>query len=287
MFKVVRAAPAVFVFSLALGLPCGRVQASDPIDARIRALDRRIAHAPADKQLYARRAGLLCEQGDARAAEADLLEIRRIDAGWADLDLVAARCSLEQGRLDEAQASIAKFRARRPDDVEGWGVEAEILLRLGRWQDAERQYLQYLSLVKRPDPEAYLHASEAMEGQGSDHLEAAARVVVWGLSNLGNVPELHERGIRLALASGDPEGALRRIEEAISTKRKGPRHDERWLALRGDVLSTLGRVDEARTAYRAALTTIDRQSAARRQDPAIMDLRASVEAKLAQNDGGS
>lgn len=273
-----------WLMTASLALPCGSAHAIDLAEARIRMLSRRITEHPDDKELYARRGVALCEQGSATEGKADLAQAARLDATWPGLKLARARCALLDGQLEQARDDIASYRAHEPDDLEGLHVEAQVLFRLGMYAEAEQRYVQYLGQAERPRLEDYLEASEACEQQGTDHFERASRIVGWGMSKVGDLPALREKLIRLALEGGDPEGALLRIEEAMKSKRKGPREDERWFALRGEVLSHLGRHDQARAAYRQSLTAIDRQSAARRSEPAMVSLRERVEAALMRLD---
>ncbi len=263
-------------------LPASAARASGSQQVRIARLSQRIAEAPSDLRLLARRAELLCEQNEIEAAEADFEQIRQVDPAWHQIHLLRARCLLAQRRLDEARDAIASFRMREPDDAEGMRVDAEILFEQRRWEEADALYVRYLTAAERPKPQDYIHASEAIAQRGPDHIERAARVLEWGLSKLGNIASIRERAIQLALDAGDPEGALRRVDEAMTSGRKEQRNDVRWLVWRGDVLSKLGRAEEARSAYHAAVRAIDRRPPARRESSDLVALRVLAERGLAQ-----
>lgn len=264
------------VIAAALLAPGATAWAHGPLHTRIELLSERIAAAPTDKQLYVARAELEAEHGDMRAAEADLTQARRIDPAWAEVDLVRARCLLRSGKLDAAQVSIAAFRTREPNSLEGVRVAGEISYRLKNWVTAESLYTQFVSQAERTEPDHYLRAAEAAAQQGKEGTARALSLLDAGVAKLGDAPVLRERAIQLAVQADDHEEALRRVDAALAAAH----HPERWLALRGDILCKLGQSKEAKEAYRASLEAIAKRSQARRGS-ALVDLRKRVEASLA------
>ena len=87
------------------------------------------------------------------------------------------------------------------------------------------------------------------------------------LARLGPVVTLQLTAIDIEVHRGDMDGALRRIDAAMTTT---PRN-EGWLELRGDILMCAGRAAEARQAYTAALEAMASLPPERRATRAVAD----------------
>jgi len=278
MFGQVKSSILPILLASVVLMPWGAALAHGALDARIASLSERIAEHPDDKHLYAMRAELYSEHGQLRKAQEDLARVRRIDPAWSEVDLVLARCLMRDGKLTQALDSITAFRKREPDNLEGLRAEAEITFGLKRWRAAEDLYTRYLSEATRPEPDHYLSAAEAIVQQGKAHLGRALSLLDQGIVKLGDVPVLRERAIRIAIQADDYADALQRVQTALSAAH----HAERWLALRGDILSKQGQVEQARDAYLASMEAISQRSEARQHSPAMVELRQAVEASLAR-----
>ena len=186
---------------------------------------------------------------------------------------------LSQHRFAEALESAKAAQAIRPDDAWNHAVAGDALLELGRYDEAFDAFDRVM--FRRPDAAAYARVAYARELQGDldgalqimgmamestapDDVEARA----WLSAQIGNLhlqkgqlPEAerefaraefifpsHPYGIagrvRLAIAREQHEDALRIAETAAETPES--------LALRGDLLSRLGRMAAAEEAYRAS-----------------------------------
>ncbi len=100
---------------------------------------------------------------------------------------------------------------------------------------------------------AALHTAEKAAGKGD--FDAAAADLQWAQSNVKDESIKALASLRLArvtLAKGDADAALK-LADGVKDASYAATRDE----LRGDALARLGRADEARTAYTAALEKLD------------------------------
>ena len=66
----------------------------------------------------------------------------------------------------------------------------------------------------------------------------------------------------------------------LSTVAASSPRQETWLARKGEILQTAGRTTEARDAYRAALSAMEKLPPARRNVPAMQELQKRIQAEL-------
>ncbi len=88
------------------------------------------------------------------------------------------------------------------------------------------------------------------------------------MQRLGAIVTLDVMAIELELAALRYDHALARVDR-LATQGGRP---EAWLARRGQIMERAGRREEARAAYRAALTALDSVPPSRRRVRATVDL---------------
>lgn len=264
---------ACLCLAVAVGWPAV-AEARGGAGTRIARITASIGKRPDDPKLYLRRAKLHLKQGRADLALQDLERVGELAPDMDQAKLLRARALLDSKQLAAALEQVDSYLRTDEPAPEGRQVRGAILLRMGKFAEAEAELEAYVARVPKPRVSAFLLYADAITGQGDEHLP---RAVVWldrGIMRLGKAPELHLRVVELKVRQGEFYGALARVDEVLeTTKHKAP-----WLAKRGDVLEKAGRHDEARQAYRACLRVLALDGP--RQSEAAIRLRKQVEAKV-------
>jgi predicted Zn-dependent protease len=238
-----------------------------------------IERDPRNPKLYLSRGELHREHGDFDAALSDCDQAARLDPESAEVSLVRGRVFLDAGWLQSAELAVARYVGKRPDEARGHEILGEIANRRGDPARAAREFARAIELQPRPAPELYLARVRAMSADGKNAALAASPIAVLdeGMKRLGGpIVTLQIEAIELELRQGQYDSALARVRTlAAQSERK-----EQWHVLRGDILRRAGRPDQAKQAYRDALTAIGRLSPARRQTPAVVAITDHARAAL-------
>jgi tetratricopeptide (TPR) repeat protein len=259
---------------LSLWLVASPASAHGDLHEQIAAVTREIAAHPRDARLYVKRGELHRFHGEIRAALSDYDRALSLAPASADAQLGRARALLAANRVQAARHALAEFVQARPDDAEGRLTFARCLVRLGRPRDAAAEYSRAIALLPRPSPDVYIERARAFASAGDR--AAAIRGLDEGLWRLGPVVSLEVRAIDFEVAARNWDGALARVDRIVA---RTPR-PESWLARRGDILAAAARPGEARTAFREALTAIERLPPRLRETRAMRRLEARVRGSL-------
>ena len=251
-------------------IAAGPVGAHGPLHEQIAELNARIDHDPRDAGLYLRRGELYGLHGDCDAALADFDRVARLAPALAAVDLARGKALFRAGRLAPAQDALDRFLAREPDHPDGNVTRARVLVKLGDYQAAVRDYGRAIAMWERPEPEHYVEWAQAFAALGD--LERAVRALDDGIAKLGPIVSLQIPAIDLELAVGRVEAALARVD-AIASRAPRP---EPWLARRGEILERAGRAAEARRAYEVALAGLRLARATRATGELESKLRAAL-----------
>jgi tetratricopeptide (TPR) repeat protein len=256
--------------------------AHGPLDDRLSRLDREIAADPESAELYRERAEVHRLGGDTAAALADLDRATTLGGGHPHTHFFRGRVLLEAGQPAKARVELELFLARVTGPGNGWPdrrAAAHVLLAraaldLDEPARAVDEYLAAIRLDLELAPQIYVDCARVAASTG--HHSAALECLDAGLDRLGDSPVLAARAVDQAVANGDVEGALDRLERlALLAPAAG-----RWLVARGELLLRLERDAEARDAFAAALAEIDRLPPSRRRVPAILALEERARAEL-------
>lgn len=218
----------------------------------IDALTEELARAP-EADLFIRRGELFRHHREWAKAEADYLAAARLDPDLAMVDFFRARALLESGAVEKAHIFIDTFVTRVPDEAEGWFLRAEVLAALGQPEAAAADYAEGIRRAPNPRPGHYLRRAKLLAAAPVSNPMRALDALDDGIARLGPVISLVDYAIALELERNNHEGALVRIAAVME---KAPRR-EGWLVRQGDILVKCGRMEEAMTSYRAALTAIE------------------------------
>ncbi len=246
------------------------------LDALIALADRAVAAEPERGELWLARAELHRLHADAPNACSDLA--RSADASSpasaVRVELCRARLSLAAGDpgagLRAAEASVVLA----PELADAWYAWGDALAAASRLDDAAAVYTHALTLADA-EPEAVMTLVALHDRRGD--AEAAAAVLDRAIARAGPVTSLLIAAVERETARGRSDRALEQLDRLAAAS---PRQ-ERWLAMRGDVLRRAGRPDDAADAYRSAREAIA-QRRTRRRSPAVARLDDRLAAALAQ-----
>lgn len=135
------------------------------------------AMAPASVVILNNRARVLTQMERFEDALRDYELILSMDSTYAAAYQDRAAIELRQGRVDRAEADVAKFRELKPKDSQGKLLQAVIYGGSGRRQDAISLYGELL----REKEESVLYAARAMCYMEEGDLAAAAEDIARGL----------------------------------------------------------------------------------------------------------
>jgi predicted Zn-dependent protease len=211
------------------------------------ALDALIAEVPDNVDLYLRRAAHREDHREWSAAEADLQRAAQLAPGSASVMLALARVYLGSDRPKAARSQLDTVLARHPRAPEALVLRARARARLGEIAGAHADYSHAIEALAEPSPGLFLERAALPIATDS-----ALRGLDEGIARLGPAAPLLESALALELRLGRTDAALARLDVlAANSERK-----ETWLKRRGDVLSLVGRDEEASAAYQAALAAV-------------------------------
>ncbi|WP_420142740.1 sulfotransferase [Sphingomonas sp.] len=171
-----------------------------------------------------------------------------------DVELADAEAAIAAGRLKEAYALLQPRLARRPDDAPALVLMAAVARRMGRAHDAVRMLARATELAPHTEP-AWHQLADTLH-----HLPPATALVEVGALRARHPNSVGYRNLEAAMLerAGRPEKAL----AAFEAMRAGhPTLPGPWVSS-GHLLRSLGRFDEAATAYLDAIVLDPRRGEA-------------------------
>jgi tetratricopeptide (TPR) repeat protein len=269
--KLLTAAP----LAAALLAPVPAFAHADIVE-RISALDRQIEQTPHDNDLYFKRGELHRLHRDWPAARADYDRAAALDPDDTTVHFYRGRMWLEAGDPAHARLLLDRFLAERPDHADALLIRSRALAEIGEWQAAAQDLTHAIDLLDPPTPEVYLDRARALVAAGPEHIDPALRGLDAGIARLGPLVSLIQYAIEVERAHGRPQAALERFDLLPDQVRRQPK----WLAIRGDILRSLGDVQQAQATYWAGLATIAAYPPARRNARATIELETRLRESL-------
>jgi tetratricopeptide (TPR) repeat protein len=216
----------------------GRIGAAKKSFARAVALDGKLAESW--RQLGRIFAAEGQEESSRKAFRSELIAVSRHPLIVEAVELV------EKDRLGQAEGICRDYLTRYPNDVNAIRLLAEIGLKLGMFEDAEKLLERCLELA----PNFHLARNNYANVLGRMHqfdkaLQEISRLERAEPDNLSH----SVLAASILVHAGDFEGAVRRYRAAIEA---APGHARMWLSY-GHVLKTVGQTDASIEAYRRAL----------------------------------
>ena len=253
------------LFLMAVLVSCS-LHAHEELEQQIARVTTRIAGQPTNAMLYLRRGELLALHEEWARASADFDRAERLDPSLAVVDYARALLWLRSGDAMAAAQALDRFLAREPAHAEGHLARARALLRLGRPADAIADFDVAIA-VNTPD--VYHERAEVLASLG--RMDDALRGLQQGIRVLGAI-SLQRQAIDLEVRAGRFDSALARVDALAAAARR----KETYIALHGDILAKAGRHEEARKAWREALTLIDALPESQRNNATTRELRARL-----------
>jgi len=270
---------ATLVVAALMGLlGVGESLAHPELDRQISDLDQRLDLEGPNAELYIRRAELHRVHREWNAALADLARARETAPEMALIDYFSARVHLERGKLKPARKQIDRFLDRQPQHSAALAIRARISMQRARTAEAVKYYNKAINASEhaRPDPGLYLERARAQEALGPDAIPAAIRGLDEGSAALGHPITLAQYAIELELERGNHKAAIDRIDQLASSAAR----QEGWHLKRAEIYEDVGRIDDARREYDAALTALERLPATRRGSRAMQRLEQTARSGL-------
>ena len=257
LFAQGRISEAVVEYEKALGLKPDEVNVLNSLgvcyghlgqmDKALEHFERAREYSPEDFMAYYNLGYTLMAQGKLSEAKGHLEKSLELNPEHADTLYQLGRLSQSEGRMDEALAHIQKAaeQAEKPKSVHR--LLGEVLAAMGRAAEAEEAFKQ--AVKQKPNDAA------ALAGLAGLYLDRGANQEI-ALSLAGRARSLEPMNARHVRITGRALVALKRPEEAAEILKTAAATFERnpFLAVQlGDVLASLGRIQEARDEYTRAL----------------------------------
>lgn len=259
------------------GAAPGTLYAHAEIDARVAAVAKQIVADPRNAELYLKRAELHRLHQDWAAALADYQRAEQL-ARHLEVVFYRGRMWLNAGRLDLAKSALDHFLRIKPHHANALRVRARVLSRLGDPLAAADDLDKAITRFDTPTPDLYLERARLLVSAGSAHSDRALRGLDQGIARFGPLVTLIQFAVDVETARGRHTAALTRIDALPD----GVKHLPLWLARRGDSLAAAGHAKEAKVAYAAALTAIERLPTRRRRTSAVAALETRLRQSLAE-----
>lgn len=212
------------------------------------ALYSRVIAGPNAVVSQRRAGGILAQQGKAAEAMKHFEEFADTHPNYA-VDMIEARAQLlaSEERYDEALELYDRFAGYRPDSESAALGKAELLLRMGRLEEAVDHYRQ--AVRRWPDSAMTLNALGYTLADRTDKVSEAARLVGKALKLEPDSPAIIDSWGWVLYRQGKPEEALVELERAYADLK-----DPEVAAHIVEVLWKLDRLDEARATLEDAET---------------------------------
>jgi tetratricopeptide (TPR) repeat protein len=271
-----RRALTIIAIAGALALMQGSAHAHERLAEQIAQVSAQIARSSANAELLVRRAELYRAAREYQQALADLNRASVIDPTMAATDLVRAHVCLDMRDPAAAADSASRFLARRAGDADALIVRGRALAILGRGRDAAADFTR--ALEASPMPDLYIERARVTAHSGGKGVADALQGLDEGIGRLGPLVTLETEAIDLEIKLTRYDAALTRLERLSAQSAR----QESWLVRRGEILELAGRVEEARSTYRAALAAATALPDWIRRTPASSALVERLHAEIAR-----
>jgi len=236
--------------------------AHEDLLTQIKDLDQRIEASPS-ADLLIRRADLRRRHQEWEKALGDYQAAAKLTPGSSAIAVGRAQVHLDRGSPDEALRSLAAVLADAPDHPAALLLQARALGKQGKTGQASTAFSKAIALLDPPLPEHFIEHADLLAGA------AAIIVLDEGIARLGDLVSLHSRALELEIEAGSREAALGRTRRVLAVSGG---ENPLWRIIEGEILADLGRQDEARQSFAAALKHIHSLNIRRRNAPAVKQL---------------
>ncbi|SHH67207.1 tetratricopeptide repeat protein [Massilia sp. CF038] len=266
---------------LALLLCTGPALAHGALHDQIRDLNATMRREGQSAPLLVQRGRLQLEHGNNKAATQDFLSALKRNPQERSAYYYLAEQAFNQKRFPDAQRHAEKFLSMLHGEpgaiVRGQSLYGQVLLAQDQYRAAEKAFRIAVDQAAEPTPEHFLHLAEAQGKAGAT--AEALRSLDEGMQKLGRLTVLQNKAISLNVASSAWDDALQRLDAMIV---QGQGLPELYLR-KARILIAAERQGTAREAVQAGLASIDQIPQARRETPAMNQLRTELLALQAEH----
>jgi tetratricopeptide (TPR) repeat protein len=252
----------------------GQALAHGSLHDQIRDLSTTMRQEGKSGKLLVKRGRLQMEHGNNKSATQDFLSALKLNPEERSAYYYLAEQAFNQKRFPDARRHAEKFLAMLKGEpgaiVRGQSLYGQILLAQGQYRAAETAFRIAVDQADEASPEHYLHLADA-QGKAGATAEALSSLDE-GMQKLGTLNVLQNKSISLNIESKAWDDALKRLDGMIT---KGQGLPELYLR-KARLLLAADRQPAAQEAVQAGLASIDQIPAARRETPAMNQLRAEL-----------
>jgi tetratricopeptide (TPR) repeat protein len=245
---------------------------------RIAVVTSEIKQQPANAELYLKRGELHGLHEEWKEAEADFDKAEKLDPKLVAVSLARSRVSLARKRFKEAQTDVERFLSAYPNHSIALIVRARALSGRKQFAESAKAWAMVIEQADHPDVEHFYERARVLVAAGPEQADAAIKTLDEGLAQLGNVPTLGLYAVQLEVVRKHYDAALERLDNMMP--KTGRR--ETWLELRGDILASAGRKEEAEKNYAKALEELRALPARVRSTKASTGLEERLKKKAAK-----
>ena len=248
--------------------------------SRIDQLNFQLALAPESADLHLKRSELFLQVQHWSEARADVLRAAALDPANTEVPWLLARVELAAGAPDTALQLLDPFLADSPSHLRALILRAQVHRALRAPLAAARDYEAALEVSPDAGPTFYLELADTYAEASPVRLEEALAVLERGLVNVGSLLSLESRAVRLEIDLERFDSGLARVDRILT------RHPQawNWLATRADLLTRLGKVDEARATKIHVLELLEADPDRLQKSAARRELASDLRLELAQSE---
>lgn len=239
-------------------------------------LDKRIAEAPTNVELWIERATVHRRQGHLDEALSDLHRVRSLSPNRRDVLYLLGLTLLDNGQITEAESTLQQYLKAFPNSPLGHSAHATALSRQTRHLDAAEAYGRAIANQPSPVPDYYIAQAREFLAAGEEHFDESLAALDKGISTVGPLIVFQQLAIEIEAGRGETGNALDRINSIlIQVERK-----ERWLFKKGEVLAEAGQTLAARAAFESANNAVSLLPIRIRNTPAMKELKRRIHENL-------
>ena len=264
-----------FLFPVLFAFPLVTFPHAD-LELQINVVTAQIAAEPDNYLLYEKRGHLHRRHSNYLAALRDFEKISKIDPENENTEFHVGRTLYESGQADKAVTHLREFLRHHPQHSAALLVFARTLSDLGHVDEASDYYRRSINNAPVKTPDQFVEWSQLFLQPNSKRPADARDVLNEGIAQLGPVVSLVDHTVSLQQSIGDYGEAIRHLKLLPDELQTTPK----WLVKQADCVYALGDLEQSTHLYHQALEEITALPQARRQLPAMLELKIYIDAKL-------
>ncbi len=252
----------------------GQALAHGSLHSQIQDLSATMRREGKSAPLLVQRGRLQLEHGNNKSATQDFFAALKLNPGERSAYYYLAEQAFNQKKIPDARRYAEKFLTMLKGEpgaiVRGQNLYGQILLAQGQYRAAAASFRIAVDQAAEPSPEHYLHLAEAHSKAGAT--AEALSSLDEGMQKLGMLTVLQNKSISLNIEAKAWDDALKRLDAMIM---QGQGLPELYLR-KAKILVAAERQLTAHEAVQQGLASIEQVPAARRETPAMKQLRTEL-----------